>query len=229
MLVVLASRHDAGARALVEEWASSDARLLTCEDLTTAGWFCHLADPSGDIAVIGGQRVPVECISAVLIRLGWVGEAELPHIDAPDRTYVAAELAAFLTFWLSELKSPVLNRPTAGSLNGPAWRPEQWNDAARRVGMTVASEPRRFVLGSAPQKRQVPETAIKLVVVQDRCLGDAHDEQKARAVSLAKAAGAGLLGVSLSGPDRDARFLHATPYPDLERADVRKTLLKSLS
>ena len=228
MLVVLASRFDAEAQRLVEEWASNDARLLTCDDLASAGWICHLADAPSWTAVIEGRREFVRRIRGVLTRLPWVQDAELPSITASDRPYVAAEMAAFLTFWLSELKCRVLNRPAAGSLNGPTWRSEQWKLAASRLGMRVSSGIRHLQTGLAPPA-PLAGPALRLVVVGDECFGAADDGLKERACRLAKAANVGLLGVDTTGPEADATFLGATLYPALEREDVRSALLEWFS
>ena len=58
MFVVLAYTHDAGARALVQRWRADgeEAALLTCADLSRAGW-CYLAGAAPGHAVIDGQVI----------------------------------------------------------------------------------------------------------------------------------------------------------------------------
>ena len=38
MLLVIASRHDQVASALIDQWSRHEADLLTCEDLSLVGW-----------------------------------------------------------------------------------------------------------------------------------------------------------------------------------------------
>jgi hypothetical protein len=219
--VVLASRYDKDAQRLVERWAAHDACLLTCGDLSTAGWSYRLADRSSATAVIGGRKVSVEEIQGVVTRLPWVTEHELVSIAPIDRAYVAAEMSAFLAFWLSDLNRPVLNRPTPGSLNGPPWQREQWMFAAKRVGMRVAPERRQlsFKSGVVPPKQSAAST---VTVVGERCLGQVDGILLEQSRKLAEAANVELLNVQFSDVNSDAAFLNATVYPELniETADA---------
>ena len=99
----------------------------------------YLGSTSGlATAVIGGRPVKCDEITGVLIQRPCIFEQELLHISAVDRQYVAAEMNAFLISWLSRLTCPILNRPTAMSLSGPNWRPEQWVHAAAILGIPVS-------------------------------------------------------------------------------------------
>jgi hypothetical protein len=225
LIVVLASRYDTAAQRLVERWADHDARLLTCDDLSVAGWHHHLADRSTAAAVIGGRQVRVEKIRGVVTRLPWVTEQELASIDPTDRAYVATEMSAFLTFWLSDLNCRVLNQPSPGTLNGPCWRREQWMMAGRRAGMRVAAERRALRLNALA----IPPNeaaAITATVVGGRCLGPVHSSLSEQALRLADAAAVELLGVRFSSPHSDATFLDATLYPDLESVDTTDAILR---
>ena len=117
MIVVLASRHDRACGRLVADWAGH-ASLLTCQDLSVRGW---RYGPGGvaDAAVLGGRLTRAGEIEGVLTRLPRVDQSELGHIVPGDRGYVAEEMTAFLAAWLSDLRCPVLNRPTATCLLGP--------------------------------------------------------------------------------------------------------------
>jgi hypothetical protein len=225
LIVVLASRYDTTAQRLVERWAAHDACLLTCKDLSVAGWGYHLANRSTSTAVIGGRKVGVEEIRGVVTRLPWVAEHELVSIIPADRAYVAAEMSAFLAFWLSDLKCPVLNRPTPGSLNGPSWRREQWIFTAARLGMRVPSERRLLSLRSvaSPHKQLAANT---VTVVGDCCLGQADKSLLERSRQLAEAANVKLLGVQFSNASPDSTFLNATLYPEFDSIEVTDAILE---
>jgi hypothetical protein len=225
LIVVLGSRYDATAQRLVERWAEHDARLLTCEDLSTAGWHYHLADRSTATAVIGGRKISVDEIQGVLTRLPWVTGQELVSIDPADRGYVAAEMSAFLVFWLSELDCRVLNRPTPGTLNGPCWHREQWMMAARRAGMRVAAERRRLGSDSTAVLPK-PAAASTVTVVGARCLGQVENSLLEQSRRLAEAAAVEFLGVRFSSPYSDAIFLDATLYPNIESVEVTDAILE---
>ena len=225
MIVVLASRYDAAARRLVECWAEHDVRLLTSEDLSVVGWRYDLADDASATAAIGSRKVRVAEIRGVVTRLPWVTEHELVSIVPADRAYVAAELSAFLMFWLTELHCRVLNRPKPGTLNGPCWRREQWIMAARRAGMRVADERRRLRVGATPESPK-PPAVTKVTVVGGRCLGEADSSLMEQSLRLASAAAVELLGVEFSSPQADAAFLDATLYPDLDSVDAKDAILR---
>src|SRR5712691_9521340 len=108
MLVVLASRSDESARALVA-WAGHPVSLLTPADLSRAGWQYRSCCRHVGTAVIHGQVVPVGEIDGVLTRLPSVSENDLTDIAAEDRAYAAVEMSAFLLAWLAGLRCPVVN------------------------------------------------------------------------------------------------------------------------
>lgn len=220
MIVVFASRHDPRARTLVEGWRREEAALLSTEDLSRPGWRHDPQRPGSGRAVVAGREIAVSDIAGVLTLWPAVFEQELAHIVPAERSYVAAEMTAFLRSWLTLLPCPVLNRPTATSLAGPSWRPEQWVHAAARLGTPVRPVRRRVRLagGSAPAEH--PAEAVGVTVVGRRCFGDVHPALATRARRLAAAAGVGLLAVHFEGSGRGARLLSADPFPDLTPDDV---------
>lgn len=229
MLLILSHERDQIAGALAARCAGDDARVVTCRDLTSGGWRYDPRDPAAARAVVGGRAVHAREIKGVLVRLPAITADYLPHIAAADRGYVAAELTAFLTAWLSGAPFPVLNRPTPTCLMGPNWRREQWLHAAWRAGMRVVETAYSVKPSSSPE---VPgETAFAdgatVNVVGDRCLGRADEKLAAQARRLAAEAGAELLAVEFSSPAADARFVGAYLGPDVSRPDVADALLEN--
>jgi hypothetical protein len=225
VIVVLASQYDVTAQQLVERWADYGACLLTPEDLSTPGWRYYLSNPLVSTAVVNGHRITVGEIHGVVTRLSWVTEAELPHIIPADTAYVAAEMSAFLIFWLSELACPILNRPSPGSLNGPCWRREQWVANAARAGLRIRPESRHLSLISAaapPQK----EANSTVTIIGDRCLGQVDRSLLERSRDLAKIANVDFLGIQFSSPDPDAAFVNATVYPEINCVEVADAMLE---
>src|SRR5262249_1920994 len=55
-------------------------------------------------------------------------------------THLSVRLsAAFLVALLTSLACPIFNRPTAGSLAGPAWNPQHWRRAAAQDGLPMCA------------------------------------------------------------------------------------------
>jgi hypothetical protein len=175
------------------------------------------------MGVAGGLTLRTGDVRGVLTRLPYIPEAELTAIEASERAYVAAEMFAFLTFWLSRLPCPVLNRPTAGSLNGPAWHRAQWAAAAARTGMPVRSERRQLRLRTAaPPELIQPSTVV--TIVGDRGIGDAHPSLIDKSRRLAASADIGFCDVFFDGSGANAKFVDVSLYPDLGRASVSDAL-----
>lgn len=226
MLVIVAGRHDEKARDLAERWAPWGAAVLTCEDLSVAGWRHLLDNPEDCEVVIDGQAVAAREITGVLTRLPYVPERELRRIAREDRPYVAAEMTAFLRSWLAGLRCPVLNRPTPACLSGPGWRREQWVYAAARIGIPV--QPVAWHLdyeaGTPEEKPIPPETSV--TVVGARCLGTAGGALVAQARRLAGAAGADLLAVRFIEAEAGFRLHSADPWADVSSREVADALLE---
>jgi hypothetical protein len=227
MLVILAGRHDEVAQSLAARWAAEDAALLTPRGLSVGGWRHHLGSPSDSAAVIDGRVVPVEELTGVLTRLWCVSLQDLPHIVPSDREYVSIEMSAFLTSWLSGLKCPVLNRPTATCLVGPNWQPEEWVHRAARLSIPVRPIARRSALNMEPTPPT--ETArVTVTVVGSHCLGATDETLRLHARRLAEHAGVGLLDVFFDGDDARASFVGVSLWPDIGRADIADAILEHL-
>jgi hypothetical protein len=210
VILVLASEHDTSARELVR--AIPDATLSGAEDLAAPGWLHRVGGRGRQFAVAGGVRVDHDAIDAVLVRRPYVAPAELRWIRPPDRCYVAAEATAFLRSWLACCRCRVVNRPTATSLGGPSWRPLQWRAAALRAGLEPAS--------AMPGIGAPAATTNVLVIGQTALSGPAAAETApfgpaAMALALARESGTDLLEVVFTTAPDSARFVRATPWPDV--------------
>jgi len=232
MIIIVASRYDSPACRFKDRQVGESVCLLTGEDLSVAGWRYRVSDPSGSIAMIGGLPVNQSEISGVLTRLEWVWEGELLEIVENDRAYVAAEMSAFLVSWLSELTCPILNRPSPGSLNGPAWGRERWNFAASKAGMRVAPIRRRASLtlsskGDEERDEEARESLrqVSVTVVGNRCVGDVHETLGKQARRLANIAKMDLLAVQFSSAEPDATFVSACALADIENSAVAEAVL----
>ena len=221
MIVLLASRFDQLAAELAQRWADHDARLMTCADLSQPGWRYYPDSPNNSCVSIDGQSVRLANIQGVLVCLPAVTESELPHIVAEDRSYVAAEMHAFLVAWLSDAACPVINPPSPLCLMGPNWPPERWAWAAAQAGLRV--NPKAFVDLASTDLSDADLTAV--TVVGNSCFGRAHHELRTRALRLARAARTTALTVHCSG---GAEFVSASPEVDITDVMIQRALLSCL-
>jgi hypothetical protein len=227
LIVVVASRWDDSARIFASRSAEHEVRLLTPQDLSVAGWRNSVTGPNGGAAVIDRELVQQKDITGVLTRLPCIDEEELPHIAAEDWAYVAAEMTAFLLFWLSHLKCPVLNRPTPSCLSGPYWRRESWVHAAAQAGIPVNTVHRQAHLGrSDSEQENASLTAV--TVVGERTFGEASKTLRHHARQLARQTGIEMLVARFSSRGHSARFVSADTYPDLSDDIIGNAVLEFL-
>jgi hypothetical protein len=180
----------------------------------------------GGTAVIEGKLVPQREITRVLTLLPSITEGELVGIAPEDRTYVATEMTAFLLFWLSSLQCPVLNRPTAMCLSGPYWRREKWVSVAAQAGIPVQAFRRRAAPGSNADDVDPASTIV--TVAGKSVIGEADRGLQLQARCLAELAGVELLSVHFSSPERDARFVTASTFPNLSDDGIAEAVLECL-
>lgn len=211
MIAVLGSELDEAARGLVDAWATEGAVLVSAKDLCTRGWVFHATSPGDGSFVADGATRPTGALHGVIVRRPAVAAEELSWIAADDRQYVAAEINAFLVAWLSALSCPVLNRPTATSLCGPAWSQIYWKVAAARAGITWA--------GSV-----APDAAREVVFCRGRHHGAATKQQISAGAKLTRISGADLLGVQFAG----AAVTAVTLLPRLAEQGARDIVLAHL-
>ncbi len=226
-VLVIASQYDEAARDLVAQWAPEGAALCAPRDLSRPGWRYCLSDSSASTAVAGGIVIRRRDISGVLVRLFAIPPEELQHIVPEDRCYVASEMTAFLTAWLSSLSCPIVNRPTAGCLSGPAWRPEQWIRTAGRAGIPVMMRHHRASPPHSPADE--PEVAyLEITVACDQVFGTSDDCLVGYAKRLAAAAGVSLVRLRFARDHNDYRFVSAHAWPDLRIPGVADAIKRHL-
>ena len=222
MIVVVASIHDARALRIVAEWGSKSAAVLSAEDLCMPGWVFRVPIDPHTTAVIGGQKIPGERISGILTLRPCIFPEELQDTQAAHRTYVAAELNAFLLAWLTAQSSRVVNRPTACCLAGPNWRPEQWTQAAARLDIPARTW--RHI----PSHNCIPNDGetLEVITVGEQCFGCGDSGLREKSLKLAQAAGVELLSVRFS-VDR-TRFVSASAWPSLTDPAVLEAVRQRL-
>lgn len=164
MIVVVGSRHDPVAAALVDQWPS--AALCSAEDLTRSGW-AWSSDPRGPSRwVVDGAVVDDHVVTGVFVRRSAVYPEELVGTHVEDRAYLAAESHAFLVFVLTATGATVVNPTTGGALGDEAMGPERWMPAAADAGLPVAGL--RMTSG---RLRPRPRETTVVQVVGDQAFG----------------------------------------------------------
>lgn len=138
MLLIIASALDHQATALAGRWARRHVVVATPRDLSRPGWRLRVGRPQHARAAIGARIVAADELDAVVSLLPWIAAPELGHIVEEDRAYVANEMGAFLLAWLTELRCPVIDRPSPSSLAGCGRWPGEWASVATSLGIKAS-------------------------------------------------------------------------------------------
>jgi len=140
VILILASIVDAAAAAFAEEFAvAASVSLMTCRDLAASRIALHHPNFAASTLTIGGREVSVREIGGIINLLPAVFPEELFFYPPWEQEYQAAEFHALLTFLLSSIDAPVINRPAGGSLAGPFVNPVAWYHVAWRAGIPLSS------------------------------------------------------------------------------------------
>ena len=217
MILVVAGWYDTPARRYAVERRAHGVRLVTPADLSRRQWSLDLPPGRSIVALDDG---PPEQPSAVLVRLDYIRDSDLPHLAQPDRGYAAAEMTAFLTAWLYALTVPVVNPPSTVCLSGPGWAWEQWEHAAATMGIPVQP-------ASASNNGDPPATPAigQLVTVAgDRIVGASDPYTALLARRLARAAGLQLISLTFTTDGIPPRLVAATPWPNLTDPDIAEAV-----
>lgn len=228
MLIVLASGYDEAARFWVKSCTNCtnlEVALLTPENFSKIGWRHYLGNRKNSTAVINERVISVKEITGVLTRLPCVFEQELCQIVETDRAYVAAEMTAFLSSWLTDLPCPILNQPTPISLMGNNWRSPQWIYAASQVGISVETQHQSIRLEAELDSKKQPAQSIPVTVIGNRYIGEVEPKLGEQALKLARFAGVESLVVHYDCPEAEAKFLRADLWLDLKSSEISTAIL----
>lgn len=195
MYVVVASQVDDAARDLAPLLAEESVPVLTPADLSQPGWRVPSSNAKEATFVAGGERLATRRLRGVLNLLPGVYPPELVQITKENREYAAAEMTAFLRYWLQTLPCPVLNPPTAGCLAGPNWRREQWFRAATDAGLAVRPLVRSTTARPASEELRTRRRKT-VTLVGGEPVNDETPDLVAATRALADRAGVGVVAVT---------------------------------
>jgi hypothetical protein len=222
VILILAPHGYEGARALVGELAPFAAAATSWLDFVAAPSSLHHPHFERSTITVGGRTVSVTDIRAVVNALPAVMPGELTVYDVAEREYQAAELHAWLTFFLTALPCLVLNRPSALSLAGPALSPLGWFHLAQKAGVPIA--PTDLDSRAQAAATLAPSRAVEEATWVDGMTARTQAERHTAAV--AHHAGVDYL---TAWYDDKLRFTGAQSVPDLASRVTRGAIVQRLT
>ncbi|MFH9726021.1 hypothetical protein ACH4M4_24120 [Streptomyces sp. NPDC017254] len=202
--------------------------------------------PAGDrarfeLTLPDGRKLASDAVHGVVNRLTHAPVGHLRFASPADTAYAMAEWDALVLSWIQCLAPVTVNRPSALGLSGTLRSPAEWTVLAAAAGLEVP--PLRLTDDTTHEESTDRLSTRTLLVLGDEVYGgyggygvrgghgvrDVHgvhidealDGLSPACLSLARGAGADLLGIHLK-PDahtrHGARFAGATLLPDLRIA-----------
>jgi hypothetical protein len=223
MILVLSSIIDEAAAAFARELASdATASLITCTDLACAALNLHHPTFDASTITVTGETISVGRLAGVVNLLPVVLPDELIFYDEAEREYQAAEIHALLTFFLSSLPCPVINRATATSLTGPFHNPLGWRQLARSLGIAVSRIAMRSDAFANPFTVPADGGSIEVECLGNRVIAPSGTVADAQTLTLARHGGVEYLrAVYVRDASGDVRYLTAHTTPDVKSPPTR--------
>jgi hypothetical protein len=215
VILVIASELDEIAEAAVTDWPSRNAILMKPLDLCTQGWRIEVGRTHEGMLIANGRLLPVTHVTGVLNRLSFVDERELVAIEPSDRRYVAAELTAFVFYFLSQLPCRMINRPTVNNLAGCDWRLQEWAHYGQEQGIPFVSQ---SMCGHASSQ---PAGQLRRTAILNDAIVLSNDDQYPRNVAeLVRRAGLVFADVCYLVRDHECLLHSVSLVPDLSSPEM---------
>jgi hypothetical protein len=220
VILVLASIVDEAAASFARELASgAAAALVTCAALASAPLNLHHPHFDASTITVGGESISIGRIAGVVNLLPAVFPDELFFYDEEERAYQAAEIHALLTFFLSSLPCPVINRPTAASLTGPFLNPLGWRQLTRSLGIPAVSIDIQSGAFANPFVVSAGDESIEVACLGRRVISPSGSAADEHTLTLARRGGVEYLrAVYVRDGNGDMRYLTAHSTPDVKSA-----------
>ncbi|MDP4220176.1 MAG: hypothetical protein Q8916_10505 [Bacteroidota bacterium] len=138
MILVAASIADEDAASFVRTYKDAAVSLFTCFDIASNKSSLRYPQFNDSYITVGGKQISLHEIRGVVNVLPAIFPGELFFYPEEEREYQAAEFHALLTFFLSALQCPVINKPSSLSLSGPFINPMSWYHVAHEIGIPLS-------------------------------------------------------------------------------------------
>ncbi len=215
---------DDAAGEFFKLFPAGKACLFTSQNLSSKGISAYSHEFDKSCITADGNILPVKSITGVVTLIPAIFSWELIQIKKEDREYVAAEMTAFMIYFLSCLKCPKLNPPSPSCLSGFNWRHEHWIKKAFELKIPVQPieiNSREEIKNNYPNGK-----LITITIIGDQYCGTDDQLLIAYAFRLAKHTGIELLQVNFIEYSNDEiYFLSASQFPDIDDNSVRKAIV----
>jgi hypothetical protein len=228
LILVISNVANDAADELVGMFPSGAASLVTASNLVES---FKAAVSVGDFPrsgiTVGGDPVKAGDITGVITTVSHFLPQEFYYIEPADRNYVCAEVSAFFTYFLSELRCRKLNPPTARRLSGLGMHRIEWLKAARGCGVPVWP---LHLRNGVPAAEECPQGLryLRSTIVGDSIVGErAPDAVGAHMRTLSRAFSMPFLSCLFVSPGDDGYLLaDLASVPDISTRENRDAMVR---
>jgi hypothetical protein len=228
MILILASIYNERAKSYVKQFPDSSASLITCSDIAEHKLKIFYPDFNNSEITIAGRTLSVREITGVINLLPVVLPEELFFFPEKEREYQSAEIQALLTFFLSALSCPVINKPSALSLNGNVNSHVNQIEFAIQCKFPVVKSLFDSSKVSSHFKAGIDEEIFEVDYFNAEIISNSTAETDDFVRKLASHAGVIYLKVFFSKMKKNIRFLRASAIPDIENTALHKAICNHL-
>jgi hypothetical protein len=218
VILVLAEARDEHNAALAGSFGPARAAVVTPLDLAAEPSALHHPRFHDSWITAQDAHVPVGEIEAVITLIAAINPSSLACYDESEREYQAAELHAWLTFFLASLRCRVINPPSPLSLSGPVLAPFGWRRLAEQCGIPLAP----MAIDSDRRTARCSADGVEVTVVGGEVLEPTRTVADDYALRLARHAGMIHLRAICRPPQWG--IVHASAIPDVSRSVTRSAL-----
>jgi hypothetical protein len=194
--------------------------LMKPRDLCAQGWRIEVGHAHEGMLIANGRPLPVAQVTGVLNRLSFIDERELVTIEPSDRRYVAAELTAFVFYFLSQLQCRMMNRPTVNNLAGCDWRLQEWGLYGHEQGIPFVSQP---MVGNTSSSQPL-EDLRRTVILNGAILSSNDNQYESKIAELVQRAGLVFADLCYSVRDQECLLHSVSLIPDLSSREMARAV-----
>jgi len=230
LILVISNVANDAAAALVGMFPPGAASLVTASNFSESFRAAiSVGDFSRSRITLGGAEIEAGEITGVVTTVSHLLPQEFYYIEPADRDYVCAEVSALLTYFLSELRCPKLNPPTARRLSGIGMHRIEWLKAARGCGIPLWPVRLRNAVPAAEAGSRglgyLRSTIIGGSIVEERT----PDAVAAHMRALSRAFSMPYLSGLFVSPDATDHFLaDLASVPDVSTPENREAMVRYL-
>ncbi len=138
MILVISNIANEAAETLVDKFPPGAASLITASNFNQSfkGGIC-VSDFMSSHITVNNTKILAGDITGLITTIPYFFSQEFYYIQPADRNYVCAEMNAFFTYFLTDLRCKKMNPPSVRSFTGLSMFKTEWINMALKLNIPV--------------------------------------------------------------------------------------------